>query len=334
VALTQSALDRELLLVPVPRPGTAEAPPRPGGTTEVTTRTPPAAVAAAPAGAVATTRWSTARIAQVALAVLAVLAIGLVAQLVLIGRLQYRSAQVGALNSLRTKLALGTAPLGPVGTNHHLLPLGTPMAVVSVPAIGLRAVVLEGTTGSVLADGPGHVRTTVFPGGAGDSVLLGRAGLYGGPFGRIASLRPGQVITVTTQVGTSHFRVVRVRPAGARIHRTSASNAELTLGTASGGFLSPTGVVWVDATKVGPPLAAANPPSISLLASEVPLATDLSTLWALVFWLEGLAILLGLAVWSWRRWGHAQTWIIFTAPMLVAWLFITDQAARLLPNLT
>jgi hypothetical protein len=280
------------------------------------------------------TSWGPARIIQVALAVLAILAIGLVAQLALIGRLQYRSAQVGALNSFRTKLALGTAPLGPVGTDHHLLPLGTPVAVVSVPAIGLRAVVLEGTTGSVLADGPGHVRTTVFPGGAGDSVLLGRASLYGGPFGRIAQLRPGQAVTVVTQVGTSHFRVVRVRPAGARIPRTSATMSELTLGTATGGFLTPSGVVWVDATKVGAPLAASSPPSIALLASETPLAIDVSTLWALVFWLEALAVLLGLAVWTWRRWGHAQTWIIFTAPMLVVWLFVTDQVARLLPNLT
>jgi hypothetical protein len=333
VALIQSSLDRELLLVPVPPPGVAAAP-RVAGPDAAVRAADPAPDARPAREDAASVTWGPARIAQVALAVLAILAIGLVAQLALIGRLQYRSAQVSSLNAFRTKLALGTAPLGPVGSTHHLLPLGTPIAVVSVPAIGLRAVVLEGTTGSVLADGPGHVRTTVFPGGAGDSVLLGRAGLYGGPFGRIAQLRPGQAITVVTQVGTSHFRVVRVRPAGARIHRTSASTSELTLGTATGGFLTPSGVVWVDAAKVGAPLAATAPPNVSLLAAEAPLAVDVSTLWALVFWLEALAVLLGLAVWTWRRWGHAQTWVIFTAPMLVAWLFISDQVARLLPNLT
>ena len=100
-----------------------------------------------------------------------------------------------------------------------------------------------------MTKGPGHVRTTVFPGGAGDSVLLGRASLYGGPFGRIDQLRRGDVITVVTQVGTSHFRVTRVRPAGARIRRASAGTSELTLGTASGGFLTPSGVVWVDADE-------------------------------------------------------------------------------------
>jgi LPXTG-site transpeptidase (sortase) family protein len=335
VALAQTALDREMLLVPVPPPGAGTA--REGEGTVVpvappaTTGTGPVAVAVAVAGSPA---WGPVRIAQVALAVLAILTIGLVVQLAVIGRLQYRSAQVGALNTFRTHLALGTAPLGPIEQGHHLLPLGTPMALVTVPAIGLRAVVLEGTSGSVLTQGPGHVRTTVFPGGAGDSVLLGRASLYGGPFGRIDQLKRGDVITVVTQVGTSHFRVTRIRPAGARIRRTAAGTSELTLGTASGGFLTPSGVVWVDAAKVGAPLASSAPPPITLLASEAPLAVDNSTLWALLLWLEALAILLGLAVWTWRRWGHAQTWVIFTAPMLVVWLFIADQMARLLPNLT
>ncbi len=332
MAVAQTALDREMLLVPVPPPGAGTA--REGVGTVVPTAPTAEAVDTPPRVAAAAVGWGPTRIIQVALAVLAILSIGMVVQLAVIGRLQYRSAQVRALNSFRTQLALGTAPLGPVVGGHHLLPLGTPMALITVPAIDLRAVVLEGTSGSVLTQGPGHVRTTVFPGGAGDSVLLGRASLYGGPFGRIAQLRRGAVITVVTQVGTSHFRVTRVRPAGARIRRTSATASELTLGTASGGYLTPSGVVWVDATKIGPPLASTTPPSIALLPSEAPLAVDTATLWALLLWLEALAILLGLAVWTWRRWGHAQAWVIFTAPMLVAWLFIADQMARLLPNLT
>jgi hypothetical protein len=177
------------------------------------------------------------------------------------------------------------------------------------------------------------VRTTVFPGGAGTSLIYGRAGTYGGPFGRIGDLKRGQVITVTTQVGTSHFRVIRVRPAGAIVRSPAPGTARLTLGTATGGFLTPSGVLWVDADKIGAPLAAANPPTTTLLASEAPLAKDTSTLWALLLWIEGLGVLLTLAVWTWRRWGHAQAWIIFTAPMLLVWVFISDQIVRLLPNM-
>jgi sortase A len=328
MVLAQSALDRELLLVPVPPPGAATVDERvPGPTTADATAT--ATTRPAPVDR----RWGPARIAQVALAVLAVLALGVVLQIAVISRMEYRSAQVGALNAFRTQLALGTAPTGPLGTDHHLLAPGTPMALLTIPALGVRAVVLEGTSSTVLTRGPGHVRTTVFPGGAGVSVLLGRAGTYGGPFGRIGDLRRGQVITVTTQSGTSRFRVVRVRPAGAAVRPPAAGTARLTLGTATGGFLTPSGVLWVDADKIGPAIAAASPAVTVLGAAEAPLAVDTSTLWALLLWLEALAALLVLAVWTWRRWGHAQAWIVFTAPMLVVWVFLSDQVVRLLPNL-
>jgi hypothetical protein len=207
------------------------------------------------------------------------------------------------------------------------------MAVVTNPSLGIRAVVLEGTTASVLAKGPGHFRNTVFPGGAGTSVLLGRAAAYGGPFGRIGDLKRGQLITVVTQVGTSRFRVVRVRSAGARVRPPAPGTSRLTLGTAAGTPYVPSGVQWVDADKVGQPLAASAASTIQLLPGEQPMAVDTSTLWALLLWLEALAVLLAGAVWSWRRWGKAQTWIVFAAPMLLVWTFIADQVARLLPNL-
>ena len=319
MTLTETALDREMLLVPVPA-----VPPATAGRD----------VAARPPAGDATRSGSTTRtVARSALVVLAVVTLGMVLQLTVISHLEYRSAQVSLLNRFRTQLALGTAPLGGVGADHHLLPMGTPIALVTVPAIGVRAVVLEGTTASVLAKGPGHLRDTVFPGGAGTSVLLGRAAAYGGPFGRIADLTPGQVITVVTQVGTSRFRVVRVRTAGARVRPAAAGTARLTLGTAAGTAFAPSGVVWVDADKVGAPLPSAAVPAVPLLPGELPLATDTSTLWALLLWLEALVLLLVGTVWTWKRWGRAHALIIFTAPMLLVWTLMADQVARLLPNL-
>ena len=322
MTLTQTAIDRELLLVPAPDvadvgPGEPYPAPPVGG---------PVPDPATPGGAVRS-------VLRAALVVLAVVSVGMVVQLAVISPLEYRASQVSLLNSFRTEVALGTAPLGPVGPDHHLLPLGSPMALLTIPSLGVRAVVLEGTTASVLTKGPGHFRNTVFPGGAGTSVILGRAAAFGGPFGRIAQLRQGQLIVVSTQVGTSRFRVVRVRPAGARVLAGAPGAARLTLGTASGPSYAPSGVVWVDADKVGAPLAAAAVPAVQLLPGEQPLATDASTLWALLLWLEALAALLAGAVWAWRRWGKAQAWIVFAAPMLLVWTFIADQVVRLLPNL-
>ena len=206
---------------------------------------------------VGTRKW--ALVMRAALLVLAVVSIGMVVQLAYVSRLEHRSAQVNLYNQFRTELALGTGPLGPRGIHHSTLALGAPMAQITIPSIGVSQVVLEGTTGNILADGPGHVRSTVFPGGTGDSIILGRAAAYGGPFGQISHLRKGAKITVVTQVGTSVFRVIDVRPSGAKVIQVPGNSSVLTLGTASGTPFAPSGVVYVDALKVGAALAAQKP---------------------------------------------------------------------------
>jgi sortase A len=204
---------------------------------------------------------------------------------------------------------------------------------MTIPSIGVHQVVLEGTTGSVLASGPGHLRDTVFPGGAGTSVIDGRAWTYGGPFGHIASLNRGATITVVTGTGKSVFRVVDIRKTGAKVPHLASGGSRLTLVTAAGSLFAPSGVVIVDADKVGKPLAADYPAVVTVPASELPLGTDTSTLWALFFWMELLAALIAGAVWTWHRWSHAQAWIAFSAPLLVVWILAAGQITRLLPNL-
>jgi hypothetical protein len=63
------------------------------------------------------------------------------------------------------------------------------------------------------------------------------------------------------------------------------------------------------------------------------MGTDTGDLWVLVLMLEA-AILVALAItWSWRRWGHVQTWIIFFPLVVLLGCYLTDQVTRLLPNL-
>jgi sortase A len=268
---------------------------------------------------------------SMALFLVAALALGFVANLVVVSPLEHQVAQTKAFNLLRYEFAEGTAPTG--DTAHKLLALGTPIAVLDIPSIGVKEVVSEGTTSAVLMAGPGHERSTVFPGGAGTSVILGRAAAYGGPFGRINELRKGALITVTTQVGTSTFRVLDRRKSGDVIPHLTQGRARLTLATASGPAFVPSGVQWVDANLVGNPLAASKPAVHSLPGSERPLGIDVGSLWLLALWLIALVSILGGAFWTWHRRGHARAWIIFSAPVAVVSLFIAGQITLLLPNL-
>ena len=270
---------------------------------------------------------------SVALFLLAALALGFVVNLVLVSRLEHQVAQTKAFNLLRYELAQGTAPIGPRDADHELLALGTPMAVLDIPSIGLKEVVGEGTTSAVLMTGPGHERSTVFPGGAGTSVILGRAASYDGPFGRIHELRTGAVITVTTGVGTSTFRVVDRRTAGDVIPHLARGGARLTLATATGPAFVPSGVLWVDANLVGTPLAAAKPAVSALPGSELPLGIDTGACgscccgWGRSSWSSALRSGRGTGAGTPGR-GSSSA-----APAAVVSLFIAGQITLLLPNL-
>ncbi len=254
--------------------------------------------------------------------------------LVLGSGLQYRASQSAAYALFRGELAAGTAPILPRQADRRPLRLGTPVALLTIPSLGLRAMVGEGTTGSVLADGPGHERSTVFPGGAGTSVIMGRAAAFGGPFGRLAQLRRGATIYVRTGAGEERFKVVDVRKTGKRIPVLASNAARLTLVTASGRAFFPSGVVWVDADAVGPPLPAAAPLVASVPSDERPLGTSIGSAWLLFMWLAILVLALVGAAFTWHFRGRAYAWIIFTAPVVVIGYVIADELARLLPNLT
>ena len=141
----------------------------------------------------------------------------------------------------------------------------------------------------------------------------------------------GSSITVTTQVGSRCSGwSVSAMPAASR-SRSAAASAVLILGTASGASYVPSGVVSVYADKIGAPLAADHPPVHTVPASQRPLGTDTSNLWALLLWLGALAAVLAGAVWTWHRRGHAQAWIVFAAPLALVWFFVADQIANCSP---
>ena len=256
--------------------------------------------------------------------------------LLVLSPFQQRASQERAISSLRGDLAFGTAPIGPYDSNGDLLSVGAPVARLEIPRLGLDQVVVEGTTAGALFLGPGHRRDTPLPGQNGVSVVFGRRAAYGAPFKGISSLEAGDIIRVTTGQGTFLYNVLGVRKEGDPVQPPPAPNSSrLVLATADGRIFMPDGVVRVDADLNGDAVVGA-PRVISasgLPSDEQLMAGDTGTLWALGFWLLALTGVALATVWSRFRWGRAQTWVVFAAPLLFVGLATSGEVVRLLPNL-
>lgn len=95
------------------------------------------------------------------------------------------------------------------GQANQRLPEGA-VAEISIPRIGLDAYVLSGTTGDVLAKGPGHYQETPLPGAIGNSAIAGHRTMYGHPFRRLDELEIGDEIITNSEEGEFTYTVVKV----------------------------------------------------------------------------------------------------------------------------
>ena len=252
--------------------------------------------------------------------------------------LHHTRAQLTSYANYRQALALAEAPVAATRPDDpsRLLEPGTAVALLTIPEIRLREVVFEGTTGATLEDGPGHLRTTPMPGQSGVSVIMGRTTTYGGPFAQLPRLNPGDTFTVTTGQGVSVFRVLGVRRGGDPYPPAlPAGGGRLTLTTASGFPLLPSGVLRVDADLITPPMPTpANPLTRrDLSTAELALGTDQFAWMQLV--LCGQALVAGAVLIAWSRlhWGRWQVWTVSVPVLLFLAVATADQIARLLPNL-
>ena len=210
------------------------------------------------------------------------------------------------------------------------------MAVFSIPKIGLSAVVLQGTTGSVLENGPGHLRDTQLPGQVGITVIMGRRAAYGGPFSKLSSLNPGDSLTVVTGQTVAQFKVLGLRRGGDPSPPPANGQSRLILVTADGAPFAPSGMLYVDADLTSKPQPA--PPMVlsaaDLTPSENAMGTETQAWLPIVLWGQ-LLLLLTLALsLIWNYWGKWQTWVIAVPVVGYLVLSVADEVTRLLPNLT
>ncbi len=267
---------------------------------------------------------------------LGAVAAAIVLQLAVLSTFQERASQQRSFDAFRSSLAKGTAPIGPLDANNHLLKLGTPVAYLEIPSIGVRQVVVEGTTSSALFKGPGHRRDTPLPGQPGTSLIAGRRAAYGGPFEHIGSLKAGATIHVTTGQGAFDYKVIDVRHAGDPLPAAYKSGSgRLVLATAAGRPFMPSDVAWVDADLATPAVGSPGGriATAALPAAEKLMAMDSSTLWALALWLQALFLILVGGIWAWQRWDRAKAWMVCLPPLVLVSLSTAGEVAKFLPNL-
>jgi LPXTG-site transpeptidase (sortase) family protein len=269
------------------------------------------------------------------LGIIAVLTLSFLVELTLLRNLRHDRDQAGLASLFRSQLALATAAVGPVDETGTPLRSGTPVALLEIPKLGVREVVVEGTSSATLMSGPGHRRDTPLPGQPGTSVIFGRRATYGGPFRSLDQLRAGDRITVVTGQGRHSFAVLAVRRAGDPLPPALArGQGRLTLVTTDGSALAPTDVLRVDAQLTSP--AQARPgqlPTQAVPAADAAMAGDSSALLDLVGWSVLLVAAAVATVWVRYRTSPGQAWVMGTAVLIPLGLIVFDEVAALLPNL-
>ena len=209
---------------------------------------------------------------------------------------------------------------------------GQPAGVLTIPAIGVRQVLVEGTNATDLLKGPGLMPGTAPPGSLGNAVIAGHRTIAGSPFARIGELRTGDRIQVVTPHGSYHYRVIAVGSAHPGAHDPTSPNRHprLTLVTSEP---SGDGRLYVVASLVTAPNDL-HIPRVPPSSSERGLSGDSAAVLPSILW--GLLLLAGFGatLWAYRRYrGRHWTVYLLSTPVLLAFTFVWyGNLVRLLPG--
>ena len=263
----------------------------------------------------------------IGLLLLAVLVLGFAAYLYGLSGAQEARTQTVLYTTLQRELAGiqgAAAPLSPS------VPAGSPLAVLNIPSIGIRdMVVVQGTSPENLTVGPGHRPDTPLPGEPGVVQIYGRRATFGGPFSHLDQLHAGDTITLITGQGKSVYTVAAMAPS-TKIIQDPAPNRLLLL-TASSSTI-PSMYLQVDAdltSQVQPSPGVAA----SIAAAELPMAGDKGSVGLTAVWALALAVVAAGGTFAAIRWNPWAAYLV-TVPVVLAVLYCLYQSlATLLPNL-
>lgn len=169
-------------------------------------------------------RW----VASMAVTCVAVLTAATVVVLYCVGPLVHDRDQRSLMATERT--AIADAAHDDEGLYRPKLPTqppdpGSVVGILAVPVLGLQQAVVEGAGPAQTASGPGHVPGTAGLGQPGNSAVVGRRSGYGGPFGNLGQLRPGDHIVTATTQGQALYIVRTIRTVTVTNPKTPAAAA-------------------------------------------------------------------------------------------------------------
>ena len=221
-------------------------------------------------------------------------------------------------------------------------PLGSAVAHLRIPKLGLDKYVVEGVEEGDLEKGPGHYPGTPMPGEPGNSAIAGHRTTYGAPFYSINELQPGDDIFVSTIGGHQfHYTVSQttvVKPTDVQVIDNTPDN-RLTLTTCEPRFSATSRLIVVaklDDTPVAPPPTVAPPPVVVTKVKAAPnLGSGNNGAWpdTLLYGFIFAGLWLGVRLWArHRRYWRGIPFIVGIPVCFVPLWFLFENVIRLLPN--
>ncbi|MDP9073758.1 MAG: sortase [Actinomycetota bacterium] len=226
--------------------------------------------------------------------------------------------------------------LGGVSTPTKAPNIGTPVAILEIGAIKLQQAVIEGGYAAQTRRGPGHIAGTAGLGQPGNSVVVGRAHAFGGSFGAIGRLRPGDQILVTTTQGQSVYRVTNVRHSSlGSVDGTYGPSRDNRLTLVTSGSTLPwnsTDATVVVATIEGLPF----PPTLQngRGSSGLGVHGDTDADASVVLAMFAFAVTISASIALYRRVHPATAYLLSIGPLMATAIIAGETLTRLLPGWT
>ncbi len=257
-------------------------------------------------------------------------------------------AEAKSQNKLKHQFSAPASAPAPAGGDNPALggagdqvavagpPLGSAIAHLVIPKIGVDKYVVEGIGENDLKEGPGHYPGTPMPGEPGNASIAGHRTTYGAPFYDLEKLASGDDIFVTTKAGQFHYSVAQttvVKPTDVAVIGPTSDN-RLTLTTCNPKFSATSRLIVVAMLTDLPKAPPKTLPPVAAIKS-ISLGTGDHSAWppTLLYGLAAVAVWIGVRLYAARR--RDWRWVPFVVGIPICFVplwFLFENAIRLLPN--